>query len=59
MKQFDVIDAMKIPIDSSDTDIPESAKILRPLVFLEETSEARAYCAVWTGSIDRNIRLWR
>jgi hypothetical protein len=46
MKQFDVNDAMKIPIDSNDNDIPESAKILQPLIFLEETNEAKAYCVV-------------
>jgi hypothetical protein len=46
MKQFDVNDAMKIPIDVNDTEIPESAKLLKPLLFLEETHEPRAYCVV-------------
>ncbi len=42
MKQLNVPDEMKVDIDFSDKQLPESAKILTPLVFRDGDS----YCAV-------------
>jgi hypothetical protein len=47
MKQFTVDESKKIEVDYNDNEIPESVRILKPLLFLEESEgELRAYCVV-------------